>query len=139
MARVSPEQATAKWLSRLSAATTQITDGVNGVTVAPGAKAAASKDLWAQRVMAAKDKWASRVASVSLQSWQQSMINVGIPRIAQGANAKQGKTLAFMQEFLPHLDAGVAKVKNMPKGDITASINRAAAMIQHNASFKRRG
>jgi hypothetical protein len=139
VARVTPDQATAKWLARLSASTTQITDGVNAVTVAPGTKAAASKDLWAQRVAAAKDKWASRVGSVSLQSWQQSMINVGIPRIAQGAQQKQGKTLAFMQQFLPYLDTGVAKIKAMPKGDLQSSINRAAAMIQHNANFKRTG
>jgi hypothetical protein len=138
MARVTPEQATAKWLQRLSASSQQITDGVNGVTVAPGTKAAAAKDLWANRVMAAKDKWASRVASVSLTEWQSSMINVGIPRIAQGAQAKQGKVQDFMAQFLPYLDTGVAKVKAMPKGDLSSSIARASAMITHNANFQRR-
>lgn len=137
MARVTPEQATAKWVQRLGQSTQQITDGVNRVTVAPGSKAAAAKVLWAQRVAAAQDKWAARVGAVSLQSWQQSMINVGIPRVASGAQAKQGKVQDFMSQFLPHLDAGVAKVKSMPKGDINASIARAVAMIQHNASFKR--
>lgn len=137
MARVSAEQATAKWVSRLSGATQQIQDGVNGVTVAPGTKAAAAKELWVQRVMAAKDKWAQRVASVSLSDWQNAMINVGIPRVAQGAQAKQGKVQSFMSEFLPYLDSGVAKVKAMPKGDLSASIARATAMIQHNAAFKR--
>ena len=138
MARVTAEQATAKWLTRLSGASQQITDGVNGVTVAPGTKAAAAKDLWANRVMAAKDKWANRVGAVSLSEWQQSMINVGIPRIATGAQAKQGKMQDFMAQFLPYLDTGVSKINAMPKGDINASIARAAAMIQHNAAFKRR-
>lgn len=138
MARVTAEQATEKWVSRLSAASQQITDGVNGVQVAPGAKAAQAKDLWANRVMQAKDKWATRVGSVTLQEWQQSMINVGIPRIATGAQAKRGKMQDFMAQFLPYLDQGVSKVNAMPKGDINASIARAAAMIQHNAQFKRR-
>lgn len=137
MARVTAEQATAKWVQRLSAAGQQITDGVNGVTVAPGVKAAASKELWAQRVAQAKDKWASQVGKVTLSEWQQAMITVGIPRIATGAQAKQGKMQAFMQGFLPYLDQGVAKVNAMPKGDINASIARAVAMIQHNAAYKR--
>lgn len=138
MARVTAEQAANKWRDRLTQSGQQIIDGVNGVTVAPGTKAAAAKDLWAQRVAASRDKWAARVASVSLAEWQQSMIEVGIPRVASGAAAKVGKVQDFMAQFLPHLDAGVAKVKAMPKGDLGASIARATAMIQHNASFKRR-
>lgn len=137
MARVTPQQATDKWVQRLSAATQQITDGVNGVTVAPGVQASKAKALWLNRVTAAADKWASRVSSVSLPEWQQAMIQVGIPRIAQGAQAKQGKMQDFMTQFLPYLDQGVAKVDAMPKGDLNASIQRAAAMITHNANFKR--
>lgn len=139
MARVTAQQASTKWRDRLTAAGQQITDGVNGVTTAPGVKAAAAKGLWLQRVTASQDKWAQRVASVSLPEWQTAMITTGIPRISQGAAAKVGKVEVFMTEFLPHLDAGVAKVNAMPKGDINQSIARATAMIMHNASFKRRG
>lgn len=139
MARVTADQAAQKWQQRMSTAGQQIQDGVQAVTVAPGAQAARAKDLWAQRVVAAKDKWASRVASVSLADWQQKMIEVGIPRVASGAAANVGKVQDFMSEFLPYLDQGVQKVNAMPKGDLGASINRAAAMIQHNAAFKRRG
>ena len=134
---ITPDQATAKWLQRLSASTQQITDGVNAVTVAPGAKAAAAASLWAQRVAASQPKWATRVGAVSLQSWQQSMITVGIPRVATGAQAKQGKVLSFMQQWLPYEQAAQAKVQAMPKGDINASIARATSMIQANAAFKR--
>ena len=137
MARVTAQQAATKWQQRLSSATQQITDGVNGVTVAPGAKAAAAKALWLQKVQASQNKWAANVAAVTLQSWQNSMITVGIPRVATGAAAKVGKVESFMSQFLPYLDAGVAKVNAMPKGDINASIARATAMIQYNANFKR--
>lgn len=137
MARVTPEQATDKWVTRLSGAGQQIRDGVNNVQVAPGQRAAAAADLWVQRVTSSRDKWKARVGAVSLGQWQTAMIEVGIPRIASGAQAKRGKMQDFMASFLPWVDQGVAKVKAMPKGDINASIARSTAMIMHNAAFKR--
>jgi hypothetical protein len=137
MATITPEQAAIKWRDRLSASTQQITDGVNSVTTAPGVRAAASKELWANRVMQAKDKWASRVASVPLADWQQSMITVGIPRISQGAAAKVNKVQDFMQKFLPHVNQVAAQVNQMPKGSLEDGIARATAQIRGNAAFKR--
>lgn len=135
--RVSPDQASAKWLQRLSGATQQITDGVNRVTTAPGQKAAAQSQKWLQRVTASQDKWKTNVARVSLQDWQNSMTQVGIPRIAQGAQQKQGKFTNFMTSFLPYLQSGVATVDKMPSTTLEDNIARAVAMIRHNASFKR--
>jgi hypothetical protein len=132
---ITPDQATAKWLTRLQAATTQITNGVNAVTVAPGAQAAAASALWLQRVTAAQAKWVRNVGAVTLQQWQSAMINIGIPRVSTGATANQSKVLNFMQQWLPYEAAGVAKIAAMPKGDINSSIARATAMIQYNAQF----
>lgn len=134
---ITASQAAAKWQQRLSASTQQITDGVNAVTTAPGQQAAASRALWLQRVTASADKWARNVGAVSLEQWKQSMITVGIPRVATGASAKVGKVESFMTQFLPYVESGAARVRAMPKGDINASIARATAMIQHNAGFKR--
>lgn len=139
MARVTADQAAAKWQSRLSAATQEITNGVNGVTVAPGVAAAKQKALWLSRVQASQDKWAKRVSAVSLSDWQTKMVNVGIPRIAQGATANQPKVATFMAEFLPYMDRGVAKVKAMPKNGLEDSIARSATMIRHAAAFQRGG
>ena len=136
---ITAQQAAQKWQQRLSASTQQITDGVNGVTTAPGAKAAAAQALWLQRVQASAAKWARNVGAVSLESWKQSMITVGIPRVATGASAKVGKVESFMGEFLPYVEAAAQRVRSMPKGDINASIARATAMIQANAQFKRSG
>lgn len=137
MARVSADQAADKWASRLSGSTAEIAAGVQGVTVAPGQSAAKAADKWLANVQAAKAKFATNVGRVSLSEWQDKMVNVGIPRIASGANANKGKVQAFQAAFLPHLDAGVAKVKAMPNLTLEDSINRAAAMIRHNATFKR--
>jgi hypothetical protein len=139
MARVTPEQAAAKWQSRLSGATQQITDGVNRVQRAPGAAAAANKAAWLARVTASADKWARNVSAVSLEDWKAKMTSVGIPRIAQGATANVGKVQNFQAAFLPYLDQGVARVKAMPNATLEDGIARATAMIRHNANFRRSG
>lgn len=139
MAKVTPDQAAAKWAQRSAAATEDVKNGVLNVTEAPGKAAARSKDLWLQRISASADKWARRVSAVSLQDWQDSMINKGIARIASGTQAAIPKMSAFMAEFLPYVDQGVNQVKAMPKGNVEAGIARAAAMIRHNAQFVRKG
>ena len=139
MARLDPTQATAKWASNLSNATQAITTGVQGVTTAPGAAAAAQVNLWLQRIQQSAQKWQKNVGAVSLADWQKSMIDVGIPRIATGVQAKQGKYMSFAEKFYPYLAQGVAKVKAMPKGGLAESIARSTAMIQHNYNYKTRG
>lgn len=135
MSKLDPTTATAKWVNNLSNATQEITDGVNAVQQAPGQAAAAKVQTWLARIQASAQKWQTNVAAVSLGEWQQSMIKVGIPRIASGAQAKQGKYQAFATKFYPYLASGVATVKAMPKVTLQDGINRAVAMINHNAKF----
>lgn len=139
MARVTPEQAAQKWASRLSGATQEITQGVQGVSTAPGVAAARQKTAYLQNVQANVDKWANRVASVPLDEWKSKMVNVGIPRIAQGAQANLPKMAQFMSEFLPHVDQVAARVRSMPKVTLQDGIARAVAQIQGNAQFRRGG
>jgi hypothetical protein len=129
------DQVAAKWSQRLQASTQQITDGVNAVTVAPGATAAQRADLWLARVTASKAKWQAKVGAVTLDQWKAAMLNVGVGRVAQGAQVAQPKVAAFMTKFLPYLKTGVAQVQAMPKVTLQDSINRAVAMIQYNAAY----
>lgn len=138
MAKVTPDQAAAKWAQRSAAATEDVRNGVQNVREAPGKAAARAKDLWLQRITASADKWARRVSAVSLEDWQRAMIDKGIPRIATGTQAAIPKMTAFMNEFLPFVDQGAAQVRAMPKGNVEAGIARAAAMIRHNATFVRK-
>ena len=139
MAKLNAQAATAKWVTNLSGSTAHITAGVNAVAVAPGVAAAASMQLWLQRIQQSAQKWAKNVGAVSLQDWQRAMTEYGIPRIAQGAQAKQGKYTKFATDFFPYLQQGMDKVNAMPKGDINASIARATAMIMHNNNYKKVG
>jgi hypothetical protein len=137
--RANAQQATEKWVTNIGQATQRITSGVQAVQVAPGQAAAAAHQKWLTRVQESADKWRQRVGSVSLQDWQSAMINVGIPRVAQGAQAKQHKMESFMNDFLPYLTQGVQRVEGMPSVTLEDNINRAVAMIRHNSQFKRSG
>lgn len=135
--RVDPAAAADKWASRLSGATQEITAGINRVTEAPGVKAANKKAKWIAAIQASQDKWERNVRAVTLDQWKQYTLQVGVPRIAQGANAKKGKYTQFAQQFYPHLDQGIQKLASMPDITLEDRINKAVAMMRHNASFKR--
>jgi hypothetical protein len=135
--RATPEMATSKWVTNIGAATERMTAGAQRVQKAPGLAAAAAADKWLARVTQSKDKFKTNVGRVTLQQWQTSYINIGVPRVSQGAQAKQDKVLAFHQEFLPYLTRGVATIDQMPNTTLEDGINRATAMIRYNAKFKR--
>ena len=136
MTRVSPNEGTTKWVNRLSAATADVQAGISKVTEAPGQAAARSAQKYQNNVVQAFPKWRRNVQAVSLSDWQ-AAANAGVSRIAQGAQAKQGKYQAFAQQFYPYLDSGVSKVKAMPNDTFEARVQRAVAMMRHNAAFQR--
>jgi hypothetical protein len=137
--KADPQSATQKWVQNLSNSGQAMQRGVAAVQVSPGQQAAAAADKWLMKVQQSKDKFARRVGSVSLGEWQNAMTTYGIPRVAQGASAKQGKFQSFMSEYLPYLQAGVAAIDRMPKNTLEDGINRAVQMIRYNAQFQRKG
>lgn len=136
MTRVTPTEGTAKWLNRLSASTADVQAGIAKVTESPGAAAARSFSKYQNNVTASFPKWRERVGALGLQEWKDAA-SAGTARIAQGAQQKQGKYASFAQQFYPHLDAGVARIKNMPNDSFEARVQRSVAMMRHNATFKR--
>jgi hypothetical protein len=83
-------------------------------------------------------KWAAAVSGVSLQSWQQSMIQKGIPRIATGVTAAKANKVGTITTLLQNVDAAVASVSSLPKGGLAQGIARATAFMtaMHNAYNK---
>jgi len=136
MTRVSPQEGTQKWVTRLSAATADIQSGIAKVTTAPGQQAAQSFQKYQNNVTAAFPKWKNNVAAVSLSSWQQSA-TAGVQRVASGAQQKQQKYNDFAAQFYPFLDNNVAKIKQMPNDTFEARVQRAVAMMRANKEFKR--
>lgn len=139
--RVSPQDATSKWVSRLSGATAEIQAGVARVSVSPGQSAVAKYQKWVNAITSAdaQAKWKRNTGALALADWQQAMTNIGVPRIAQGAQAKQGKFESFMSQFLPFLARGVQQIESMDDSTFEARVQRAVAMMQYNRTFKRSG
>ena len=131
-----PNAVAQKWVTNLGSSGESITRGVQSVTTAPGAAAARQKSQYVQGVTQNADKWATRVASVSVDDWRQSMINKGIPRIASGAAASQGKFQTFMGQLLPYIESGRG---NLPqRGNLDQNIARMTAWARYMAGFQRR-
>ena len=137
MARVTATQGADKWARNLGAATEDIKNGVNGVTVSPGVLAARNADAWLQNTIASKDKWVSRVGAVDVNDWKDKMINVGIPRVASGASANKPKMEAFLTDFLPFLDRVTATTKAMPNTTLDDRINRMVSQVRGVSAYKR--
>lgn len=134
MANLDPTSATAKWVRNIGNATQSITDGVNAVTESPTQKAAKQVNTWLARIQQSANKWVANLNAVTTEQWKSAMI-AGIPKIAAGAQAKQGKYQAFATKFFPYLQSGINQVKSMPKGTLADAKARASFMIDHNAAY----
>lgn len=135
------QQVAEKWSRNLGQATESIRAGINSVTVSPPQKAAASADLWQQRVSApeTKAKFIRRAGAVDLQAWKQAALDKGVNRIASGAQTATPKMAAFMTQWLPFVNSVAERVRAMPKNNLEDRIARAVAQIRGNAAFNRGG
>ena len=127
-----------KWSQRLGASGEAIRQGVQGVTVNPAERAAARQDAYIAGVQRAvnEGRYQRGLRKVTLQSWQEAMINKGLPRVAAGASQAQPKMQQFMEKWLPHEEALKQKLQSMPRGDLQQNIARMVAAVEHNAAFR---
>lgn len=134
-----PEEVASKWAERLGASVNQIRAGVQRVTEAPTAKAAAAADLYVQGVQRAvqEQRFQDGCRAVSLQAWQQATIDKGLVRVADGAAKAKPKMAAFQRQWLPHMAALQGQLAQMPKGTTEAAVQRVRAAIEHAKTFRR--
>lgn len=141
MATKDPKAVAEKFVRRAQAATQDMVNGVNQVTVNPAQQAIAKEQKLLNNVTQAiqSGKWRRGMQTVTLESWKQSMIQKGAPRVAAGVQAAQGKMEAFYSELLPYQEQLQTKLGAMPDLTLEDSINRATTWMRGMASFKRRG
>lgn len=137
MAKLTPQQVSAKWLNNARNASTAYQQGVQSVDQAPGAKAAEKRQKWLQNLQASADKWQNNVAAVSLQEWRQATIEKGTSRYVQGVESGAPKMQEFMNEFIPFVRNVQAEVNAMPDLTLQDGINRVVKNIQLMAQFKK--
>lgn len=141
MGKLTAAQVAAKWATNAQSAGQNMQMGVDAVTEAPGAKAAAAQDKLVQNWNASiqSGKWASAVSAVTLADWKKAMKDKGIPRYGTGVQAAVPKMQSFMTEFLPFLDNLSATVQAMPSLTLEQNIARMVAQVRGAATFKRAG
>lgn len=139
MARLTPQQAAEKWMRNLQSSTQDIQAGVNRVQVNPAEQAIAAKDKMVANWNAAinNGSWERGLQNVTLQDWKNKMLNVGIPRIQQGAAAGMPKYQAYAAHVQPFMDNLQAQVQAMPNVTIEDSIARMAAWARGMHQYDR--
>ena len=134
---MTPEEIAAKQASRLKGSLDAVRQGVERVTVAPGKAAAAQSAKW-QQAMSSQDtlnKWKTNVGNVTLEQWQDAMLNKGVGRISAGIDASIPKMVEYYQRAIPHINRGQAELERMPKLTLEDSIQRATYWIRHMANL----
>jgi len=139
MAKLTPAQITEKHNRRLKGAVEDMRNGVASVTEAPTMKAAKNIAKMRQNILAAIDsgKVERGLKRVTLESWKDSMINVGIPRVAAGIDNAAPKVQAFYEELMPFVDNLQQQVKKLPDVTLEDGINRMTTFVRGMAKFKR--
>lgn len=125
-----------KQIDRLSGAGEAIRDGIQSVTVAPGQKAAASKDRYLAGIQKSVDKWADNVASVSLASWQEAALNKGVPRIAEGIRQAESKLIDFHTQLQSYQNSYLAKLNARPVLSLEDAKTKAGQNIEYMSKFR---
>ena len=105
------------WVNGMTNAGERIKAGVMNVQTPPGESAVQAHTKMRANWLAAIDgnKWSNALLAVTLDSWKQSMIQKGIPRIADGVRASQGKVQNYATRAIPIMQALQQQVRSMPK------------------------
>lgn len=127
-----------KYSDRASVAEGDYEYGVRNPKRPPVSAAIANRDAL-QKKMAMKetwDKWEAGLKFVGDAGVMNAAATKGKERYVSGVRAGIDKVRDFASKFASHLEAGQRKVWAMPKVTTEDSVNRAAAMIRHNATFR---
>lgn len=137
-ARKTAAQVAQKWSTNLSAATPQMTAGVQGVQTSPTQLAAANPGAYLAGVQNAVNsgKWQAKLNSVSLGTWQQAYITKGIPRVQQAATTDKQKVQNAFTPLLNYVYNARDQVNaTMPRGTLQQNIQRSVAMMQAMSQY----
>lgn len=137
--RATPAEAAQRWKDKLSAAGPTIEAGVKRVQESPGVAAAREAVKWETRLREAMPKWKARLQNLPIEAWREPMLKVGVQRVAQGAQEKEHKMVAFLNEFLPFVETVKQRVKSMPSTTPQQRIARMVANAEALRGFKRSG
>lgn len=138
MAKVNAQQYAAKWGNRLKGATTEIRQGVEGVTQAPGQAAAKKADKMLAGIQKALSDgtWQRNVAAVSLDEWKKKTLDKGLGRISSGVDGAMDKQVQMAEKLLAAVDSVKGEVDRMPDTTLDDRLNRMVAFARGMSTKK---
>lgn len=137
--KMTPEEFATKHATRLKASLPEMRTGIERVTEAPTAKAAAKADKMLAGITEAitSGKWARGLNRVTLEEWRDKTITKGLPRVATGIDAAHDKQVVFAGELFTHQNRGLTEIDRLPDMTLEDSIARATTWMRHMAGFRR--
>lgn len=139
MRRISSAQIAQKWADKTAGATDQLKAGVMAVTTAPSQAAIAQAQVWIDKLNEAfrNNVWQEALNRVTLNDWQQAMINKGIPVIADRVRKAIGKYQTFIESYMNWFRNNVQpQLDGSPRGSLETNIARATLVIRASASMR---
>lgn len=138
MAKLTPEEYASKQARNLKNSLPDVRAGIERVTQAPGAAAAAQQQAMKDNLNRAIDdgRWAAKVRGVTLEEWKNAALNKGVDRIAAGIDQAHDKQVAMAGRLLAAVDASANQVRTMKKGTIQDSIARMTKFVEDMHKFK---
>jgi len=126
------------WMGAMLQADGKMRAGAQRLTYAPGAAAVQAVDKMRANWLAAIDsnQWANATGMVTVEQWRQAYIQKGIPRIADGVRAAQGKVQAYAQRAIPVYTQLQAQINAMPKRTLNDSKARMNAWLDGMVAAK---
>jgi len=138
MARLTPEEYASKQARNLKNSLPDIRSGIERVSTAPGASAAAAQSRMKDNLIRSIDdgRWAAKVRGVSLEEWKTAALTKGVDRIAQGIDQAHDKQVQMAGRLLAAVDSAAQKSNALPKGTIQDSIARMTTFVEDMHKFK---
>lgn len=138
--RLTPGQIARKWQEKTSAATNDVKIGVMAVERSPTEAAAAKAEEWISGLNRAYREgiWQRALGRVTLQAWQQAMIEKGIPVIADRVRRATPKYQRFAEAWANYMQSVMAQLQQMPRGTLEQNLARSAFVIRQAAAARGR-
>lgn len=130
-----PTAIATKWETAMQGAGPAYIAGIDGVTEAPGVKAAAASAKYLAGVQANVNKFERNSLAVDLGTWKSAAKNKGAQRLGTGATEAKAKFGAFTQAFFTYLKNGQATINNMPTVTYEQRKQKAIAQMDYNHAF----
>lgn len=141
MAQLPPANVVAdRWATGMGR-TDKVRDGVQRVTESPMAKAATpeaeQKYLMGVQESVSSGRRRAGLMRRDLSFWKDKMLNVGIPRMSQGATAAKAVYTQAMSEVLAYEASGLDQIRQMPSSTPEEREQRMLAWSRYMRAFKR--